>query len=312
LFNLNGVVTKIFGRHYCIADGDAEYDSFLKGKLRIDEKWKGYSNPVAVGDDINYSLNDDGTANIITVNDRKNCFSRKMKGKNTKEDIIAANLDLILIFQSFDEPRFNPRFVDRIYIRSRSREIPVVLVINKQDLSIAELNEYIIDYYKGTGLQVNLISCRTGDGIEELKKTIKNMRSLLIGYSGSGKTSLINSLIPEANLRTFETSESTGKGRHTTTNVIMHGFETEYEIIDTPGLREFGIIDIDPYYFSRNFFEFGKYASKCSFSSCTHDHEPGCYIKAMVEKGKIYEDRYISYINILADLQSYKHWQIKR
>jgi ribosome biogenesis GTPase len=308
-----GLVTKVFGRHYTVESGGIEYDSFLKGKMRIDSSWHQMTNPVAVGDNVDIIIENDSAprAVIESVCERKNKISRKEKGKNSREDIIAANLDLIMIVQSFSDPFMNLRFADRVYVKANNSSIPVALCVNKSDLSCDETESYLDEYYSKSGLKIFKTSCVSEEGINEVASYIKNKHVLFIGVSGCGKSSLINKIFPEKNLKVSEVSESTGKGRHTTTNTIMYRIDSKTAIIDSPGLREFGIPDIEEYELSDYFYEFKKYSSKCQFSGCSHDHEPGCEIQRALDKGKIYEGRYISYINILESLREYKRWKYR-
>ncbi|MBN2039639.1 MAG: ribosome small subunit-dependent GTPase A [Spirochaetes bacterium] len=262
-----------------------------------------YSDPAAVGDIVSFNFNEDGSGVINTILPRKNIFSRKGKARNRKEDIIAANLDLITIIQAFKKPRLNLRFVDRLSVRSEKEKIPVLLCINKLDLADDKTIEYINNYYSNTKIKIIMTSALTGRGVEELHNFLNHKTSLFIGNSGVGKSSILNSINPDLNLRTSEVSERTNKGRHTTANVEMINFANDISIIDSPGMREFGLSDIDPNMLGMYFHEFGKYINKCSFKPCTHDHEPDCEIKKQVEKQVIFRDRYISYLNILSSLK---------
>ena len=300
-----GVVTKIYGLYYTVKTEDDYINCVLRGKIRTDRLLNNYSNPAAVGDLASYTVNEDGSGVIDKILSRKNLFSRKEKGKNRKEDIIAANLDLITIIQAFKKPRLNLRFVDRLIVRSEKEKIQVLLCINKLDIADKDILEYINNYYKNTKITIILVSALTGEGIKELKNNLAGKISLFIGNSGVGKTSILNSIDPDLNLRTSEVSLKTNKGKHTTANVEMIHFADDITIIDTPGMREFGLMDIEPHMLGQYFHEFSKYINKCSFKPCTHNHEPDCEIKNQVEKQKIFKDRYVSYLNILSSLNEY-------
>ncbi|MBN1500142.1 MAG: ribosome small subunit-dependent GTPase A [Spirochaetes bacterium] len=302
-----GIVTKVFGLYYCVKHSGGVTNCFLQGKLKRNPDSKGFTNPVAVGDFVEFEFSQDGQGTISSIVDRRNFFSRKEKGRNTKEDIIASNLDQVVVIQAVAEPQLNLRFVDRIAVRARKDNIDVLLCINKTDLASREHISYIKDYYKNSHLDYILVSALENKKINELEKRIRGRRSLLIGYSGVGKTSLINSIFPDLDLKTSQVSESSGKGRHTTTNVIMHHID-DTELIDTPGVREFGITGIEPHMLDKYFYEFSDYLPECSFKTCTHDHEPGCHVKKMVDEGVIYEGRYISYLNILESIRDQKHY----
>ncbi len=300
-----GVVIKVMGLYYTVLYNNEEINCNLRGKIRKQSDTSRISNPVAVGDRVLFEMNRDGSGVINEILPRRNIFSRKERGKNRKEDIIAANLDLIIVIQSFKKPRLNLRFVDRILVRGEMEGIDVVLCANKLDLADNYQKEYIRDYYRDSDVGIYMTSALTGAGLKSFKKEILKKVSLLIGYSGVGKTTILNRLFPELNLRVSHVSNKTGKGRHVTTNVQMIVMDDDMALIDTPGLREFGLMDIEPHMLGNYFPEFQKYSDDCDFPSCTHDHEPNCAVKKNVELGNIFEDRYISYLNILYSLKEY-------
>ncbi len=301
---MTGTVIKIFGRFYTVEYEGRRINSTLRGRLRKDKRLEKYSEAVAVGDIVDFELDKDDTGAIGLVHERRNVFTRKYKDSD-RDDLIAANIDQIVVIQCFGKPRMNLRFVDRLLVRGNKEGIPVLLCVNKHDLAEDGDLEFLNDYYRGYDLAVILTSAMKGEGLDELKTALSGRLSILIGNSGVGKTSILNGIFPGLELKTTEVSESTGKGRHTTTNVEMFLLEGDTKIIDTPGLREFGLMDIEPEELGIYFMEFGKYARKCGFSPCTHEHEPNCEIKKQVEKGKISEERYVSYLNILATLRDY-------
>lgn len=299
---MTGIVIRVFGRYYTVKYNNAEYMSVLRGRIKKDSQFKLFSNPVAAGDLVNFSIDRDGLGVIESIIDRKNYFSRKDKLKG-KEDIIAANLDQVISVQSFINPHFNLRFVDRILVRGVSAGVKVVLCVNKLDLAQEGETDYIRSYYRDSGLEIHFMSALSGEGIDVFKETISGKRSLLIGYSGVGKSSLLNRVFPGLNIKTTEVSESTGKGKHTTTNVQMEQIDDNTELIDTPGVREFGIMHVEPHMLGTYFQDFKKPSLKCRFSPCSHDHEPDCEVRRLVELEKIHPDRYISYLNILYSLK---------
>ncbi len=304
---MRGVVTKVMGLYYTVFYNSTYINCVLRGKLRqtFESESEKFSNPVAVGDEVEISIVDDGTGVIEEIIPRRNYFSRKEKGKHRKIDIIAANCDCVVVMQSFAQPKLNLRFADRIAVRCGQQNIPLVLCINKYDLASKKDIEYVHDYYKNTGISIIMTSAKTGYHINEIQEMLYKKTSVIVGYSGVGKTSILNAMYPHLSLRVAQVSASTGKGKHTTTNVTMIIAEEHSRIIDTPGLREFGIMDIEPHLASKYFYEFEKFAHKCAFKPCTHDHEPDCQIKRLVKKGVIFEDRYISYLNILYSLKEY-------
>ncbi|HOP63582.1 MAG TPA: ribosome small subunit-dependent GTPase A [Spirochaetota bacterium] len=298
---MTGHIIKVFGRYYTVLSERGAVNSVLRGKMKTD-KTHNYSNPVAVGDIVDFEINDEGLGVISRVHERKNVFTRK-DGVRSREDLIACNLDQIIVVQAFDSPRFNLRFADRIVVRGGKGGVPVVLCVNKLDLAVEGDTEYIDMYYKGSGVQSVYVSARTGEGMDELRSFLDEKRTLLVGYSGVGKSTLLNKIYPGLDLKTADVSESTGKGRHTTTNVNLVVLPDGTELIDTPGVREFGLVDIDPNVLGSYFDDFRKASEKCRFRPCSHDHEPGCEVKRLIEEGEIDEQRYISYLNILYSIQ---------
>lgn len=300
-----GIVSKVFGLYYTVKYNDEYINCVLRGKIRQNEERKIYSDPVAVGDNVIFSANDDGTGVINTILKRKNIFSRKEKGKNKREDIIACNLDSVIIIQSFLTPSLNLRFVDRLLVRCEKEKIPALLCINKLDLAEKEIIQYIQNYYSRSKINLCMTSTITGAGIKELQMYLSGKTSLFIGNSGVGKTSILNYINPDLNLRVSEVSKSTNKGRHTTANVEMINMNDSITIIDSPGVREFGLMDIEPHMLGFYFNEFNAYLNRCQFNPCTHDHEPDCEVKRQVDNGKIFADRYKSYLNILYSIKEY-------
>jgi ribosome biogenesis GTPase / thiamine phosphate phosphatase len=300
---MTGIVVKSYGKFYTVEYESGRINCVLRGRLRKDKRLEQYSEAVAVGDSVEFEPDTDGTGGSISlVRERRNVFTRKYK-ESDRDDLIAANLDRIVVIQCFGKPRLNLRFVDRLLVRGCREEIPVTLCVNKLDLAGEDDAAMLHDYYRGYDADIMLASAKTGEGLDALREKLAGALSILIGSSGVGKSSILNGLYPGLDLRTTEVSESTGKGRHTTTNVEMFTMADGARIIDTPGLREFGLVDIEPEELGVYFMEFGAYSRKCGFSPCTHDHEPDCEVKKRVEKGKLSEERYISYLNILYTLK---------
>lgn len=302
---MTGTVVKAFGLYYDVASEGRIVRCTLRGKLRKTKEVVRYSNPIAVGDNVVLEIDKEGMGAISEILGRKNMFSRKDKGRNKKEDIIAANLDLIVIIQSFYQPRLNLRFVDRLVVRGRKDRIPALLCLNKLDLAEKDDVDFVKDYYAKSGIDLVFTSAVTGEGLDLMKSAILDKTSILAGYSGAGKSSILNKIFPHLNLRVADVSDKTGKGRHTTTNVEMIVLEGDIKIIDTPGMREFGLMDIEPHDLGNYFNEFLKYRAKCGFNPCTHDHEPDCEVRRQVEKGRINGERYVSYLNMLESLKEY-------
>jgi len=299
---MQGLIIKVFGRFYTVSYDGTELNAVLRGKLKTNRELKKFSSPVAVGDTVEFTVNNDGLGVIESIEPRRNHFSRKDRAKG-KEDLIASNLDLVVVVQSFKMPDYNLRFVDRLLVRGVREGVPVLLCVNKADLSSDDDHDFIKRYYRNTGLEIVFTCAEDGTGIDYLKDKINGHRALLVGYSGVGKSSLMNRIYPGIDLKTSEVSESTGKGRHTTTNVRLVKTEDNTEIIDTPGVREFGLMDIEPNFLEKYFLDFSAHSHECRFRPCSHDHEPDCAVKAQVESGEICEERYVSYLNILYSLK---------
>jgi len=303
--NKTGLVVKVMGLYYTVIAVGESRNCTLRGKMRQSEENKTITNPVAVGDYVNFEIQDDGSGVIESIHERTNIFSRKEKGRNSKEDIIAANCDLIVVMQSFRQPRLNLRFVDRISVRGKMQGIPVLVCINKSDLAKEDEKKGVLEYYRNAGNDIVFVSAVTSDGLKDIYRYLEDNVSILVGFSGVGKSSILNGLFPDLDLRVKEVSSRTGKGRHTTTNVEMISVDKNTAIIDTPGMREFGLMDMEPHIVGNYFYEFAEHADKCGFMPCTHDHEPDCEIKRLVEQGTISSERYVSYLNILHSLQEY-------
>jgi len=255
-------------------------------------------------------LNNEGYGLIYNILERKNFVSRKaprIKGATYRgsrlEQIIAANIDLSLIVQSADFPKFNNRTLDRYIVSAHACKIDFIILINKIDLVDEEFLNYWVNLYKKIGYKVYPVSAKNGVGFDEIKEIIKGNVNLVWGPSGVGKSSIINFLFPSVNLKVGEVSNYTSKGKHTTVTSQLLEFENDTYLIDTPGIREiepFGVSKID---LGHYFDEFKEFIPDCKFNTCTHNHEPGCAVIKAFEEGKISEERYYSYLNILATIE---------
>jgi len=300
-----GKIIKVMGRYYTIQTDEKIYkEAVLRGIIRKDKRLKQFSDPVATGDIVEFEINKEGSPVISSIKDRKNVFTRKDKMSN-KQDLIASNLDRVVVIQALLNPKFNLRFVDRILVRSEKENIPFILCMNKLDLKEENSIKYIKSYYKGADIKIIYTSCVTNEGIAELSEELNEGISILVGSSGVGKSNILNKLYPDINLKTGAISESTGKGKHTTTNVELIKINPTTGIIDTPGIKEFGLVDIEPIFLGDYFHEFKEYSKLCKFKPCAHYNEPHCEVKYQVENKTISLDRYISYKNIYNSLKDY-------
>jgi ribosome biogenesis GTPase len=285
-----------------------EIECRIKGKvLKIAED---HYNPIAPGDQVKIELNPahPGTGMIVGLEERRNFFSR-FNQKGSCPQLLAANVDLVLCMTSRQSPPFRPRFLDRVLLQADSASIPALIVCNKIDLDGDDYNDDRLDAderledFRRIGFDVDFISTKTGEGIDDLRHRLEGKRSVLIGQSGVGKSSLINALMPEVNLRTGTINEKYDRGNHTTTLSSMMEISNDTWIIDTPGIRRFIPNGISAEELILNMREFAPLAGKCSYGlSCSHRSEPGCKIMEAVAAGVIHEDRYNSFLRIHDEL----------
>lgn len=268
------------------------------------------TNPIAVGDVVEIAPDDSDAsaknAMITEIGERRNYIVRSSPHGRNKKHIIAANLDQAMLIGTIREPRTSQGFIDRFLVTAAAYHIPAVLVFNKKDIYRAkemEVFEAMEALYTDIGYPVKLISATEKEGIEEIRAMLKGKTTLMSGHSGVGKSSLINDLIPGLDLRTTAVSGWSGKGLHTTTFAEMYDLPGGGCLIDTPGVREFGIVDIDKAELSHYFLEMQPYLSQCQFNNCLHINEPGCAVKEAVEAGEIDPDRYVSYATILETIE---------
>ena len=283
----------------------------IKGKFKIDGITS--TNPIAVGDEVEIVMENDleQTVMITNISDRRNYINRQSPHNKHQHHIIASNLDQSLLFATLKEPRTSQGFIDRFLIASEAYHIPSIIVFNKADVyrkKEMDLFEEWSAMYEAIGYKVFLISMQTGAGVDEVKALLQNKTTLISGHSGVGKSTFINSLMPDLDLRTEEVSGWSGKGMHTTTFAEMFDLPFGGRIIDTPGVKEFGLFDIDRQELSHYFPEMRERINSCQFNNCLHLEEPGCAVKAAVAKEEIHPLRYISYCGILATIDTKKHW----
>ena len=300
---MNGRVIKNTGSWYVVRTDDCkDYNCKVKGNFRI--KGIRTTNPVAVGDIVDITVNADGTAFIVKIAPRTNYIIRRASNLSKESHIIAANLDRALLVVSLTEPATSTTFIDRFLATAEAYQVPVTIVINKTDLYTDELAEYYeaIKYlYESIGYEVLGVSATTGDGVDRVRDVISKGITLFSGNSGVGKSSLINALIPGLELRTANVSTSHHTGMHTTTFSEMFAVGTDAYIIDTPGVKGFGTIDFDVNEVSHFFTEIFRISANCRYGNCTHTHEPGCAVLKAVDESLISQSRYASYLSILED-----------
>ncbi|MBS7566561.1 ribosome small subunit-dependent GTPase A [Mucilaginibacter sp. Bleaf8] len=298
---MQGLVTKSTGSWYQVRDANGQrYDCRIKGKFRI--KGLTTTNPVAVGDRVEFELEPEQESGVITkLYDRKNYIIRKSINLSKQAQIIAANLDQAYLVVTLASPRTSLGFIDRFLVTAEAYDIPACLVYNKLDMFSDEGLEILAEYksiYENLGYPCYEVSALEGTNIPQLRDTLQDKITLFSGHSGVGKSSLMNAILPELQLRTTEVSEWSDKGMHTTTFAEMYDLPGGGSIIDTPGIRELGIIDIAQQELSHFFPEMRNRMHDCRFNNCRHINEPGCAVLEALEDGEIEPSRYESYLSI--------------
>ena len=305
---MRGLVIKNTGSWYTVLTDDGQlFDCKIKGNFRL--KGIRSTNPVAVGDRVVIVPNQEGTAFITEIEDRRNYIIRKSINLSKQSHIIAANVDQALLVVTVAQPQTSTTFIDRFLASAEAYRVPVVLVFNKTDLLDVDLLRYqeaMVNLYETIGYECRQISAGTGDGVEALQPLLQGRITLLSGNSGVGKSTLINRLVPGAQLRTAEISDAHNTGQHTTTFSEMIRLEHGW-LIDTPGIKGFGTFDMEPEELTSYFKEIFHFSHDCRFSNCTHTHEPGCAVLKALEDHYIAESRYQSYLSMLQDKDEGKY-----
>ena len=282
----------------------------IKGNFRL--KGIRTTNPVAVGDIVNYEVNQEGFAFITTIQERRNYIIRKSINLSKQAHILATNLDAVVLVVTIQHPQTSTTFIDRFLATAEAYNVPTIIVINKADLLDDEEKNYADDLaylYRSIGYDVLFISAKTGQGVDELQQRLLGKVTLLSGNSGVGKSSLLNRLIPDVNTKTAEISDVHDQGLHTTTFSEMYrmstptGGESEGDtyLIDTPGIKGFGTIEFEKESVGHYFKEIFRTSADCRFNNCTHTHEPGCAVLRALDEHLIAQSRYDSYLSILQD-----------
>lgn len=288
------------------AEDGRMYNARIKGIFKIDEITS--TNPLAVGDEVEMVVEDvqEKSAMIDEIYDRRNYVARVSPHNKRQHHIIASNLDQSILFATLKDPKTSQGFMDRFLVSCESYHIPAIIVFNKADIyrkKEMERFDLLKGIYESVGYKVVLVSVLEGTGIGEVKELLHNKTTLLSGHSGVGKSTFINAVFPELDLRTQEVSSWSGKGLHTTTFAEMFDLAGGGQIIDTPGVREFGLVDISKQELSHFFPEMRVLINDCQFNNCMHINEPGCAVKDAVNEGSISIDRYASYLTILDTIE---------
>ncbi|MCB0698210.1 MAG: ribosome small subunit-dependent GTPase A [Chitinophagales bacterium] len=307
--DLKGQVYKSTGSWYVVKDDKGEFWSArIKGKLKIDKDISS-TNPVAVGDVVLFDVEDETqkTAVIRNIDERHNYIVRVSPRNRNQRHIVAANLDAAVVIATIANPRTSTGFIDRFLITAEAYHIPAIVVVNKTDLLFDKQLEQLEHWrrmYQAAGYEVFDLSAVHEETLAPLVDRIKGITTLFSGHSGVGKSTLLNLILPEADLKTREVSEWSGKGQHTTTFAEMFDIPAGGRIIDTPGVKEFGLIGFEKEDLAQYFPEMRKLMSECKFHNCLHVNEPGCAVKEAFVNGSLEEDRYMSYLSMLETLES--------
>ena len=310
-----GLVIKSTGSWYTVEDENGDtFECKIKGTFRI--KGIKNTNPIAVGDRVEFtpqnvsaSENDAQIGMISSIYERKNYIIRRSVNLSKQAHIIAANIDQAVLVVTLNYPVTTTTFIDRYLASAEAYRIPVMIVFNKIDSYNKEhLNrlEELKTLYQNIGYQCLTTSAKTGEGMQSLKEALQNKSNVVNGHSGVGKSTLINFLQPGLNLKTKEISDSHKTGKHTTTYSELFKLDFGGYIIDTPGIKAFGVLEMEPWEISHYFVEIFKISENCQYNNCSHTHEPGCAVKVAVENGEIASSRFISYLGLLENDEKYR------
>lgn len=306
---MDGLVIKNTGSWYLVkTEGGQCVECKIKGNFRL--KGIRSTNPVAVGDRVQITVNQEGTGFIHEIEERKNYIIRRASNLSKQSHILAANLDQCLLVVTINYPETSTTFIDRFLASAEAYRVPITLVFNKVDSydeSERHYMESLIHLYTTIGYPCLRISARLGEGIEAVREVLRHRITLLAGHSGVGKSTLINALLPEAEARTGAISTAHNKGMHTTTFSEMFPLPDEGYLIDTPGIKGFGTFDMEEEEIGHYFPEIFRTSAQCKYGNCTHRHEPGCAVRKAVEEHYISESRYASYLNMLEDKEEGKY-----
>jgi ribosome biogenesis GTPase len=295
---MRGVVTRSTGSGYTVLLDDGQtIEAGLRGRLRL--RGVRTTNPIAVGDRV---VLDGGM--ITDIEPRRNYIIRRASNLSKESHILASNIDRAVLVATLVQPDVRTEFIDRFLVTCEAYGIPVTIVLNKTDLG-APAQEFI-HTYRLAGYDVLEIAALHGEGLDTLNDLLKDRTTLIAGNSGVGKSTIIKAIIPSADVRTGEISDAHNKGRHTTTHAAMYPLPHGGYVIDTPGVKGFGLIDIAPQELARYYPEMMSRVPNCRFPNCTHTHEPGCAVRQAVESGDIATSRYISYLKTLEEDDKYR------
>lgn len=313
---MQGIVIKSTGSWYNVRMEDGQVlECRTVGKLRLNDL--PLTNPIAVGDEVLVEMESETEKGLIKgVMPRRNYVVRQSPRRKHDLHLLASNIDQALLVTTITQPKLKQGFIDRFLLMVEPYEIPTIIVFNKADLysdEDLEVYAYLEDLYQGLGYTVILASAMTGNGVAELKSQLKDKVTMLSGQSGVGKSSLLNQIQANLELRVGEISDWSGKGQHTTTFAEMHPLDMGGQIIDTPGIKTLSFIHLEPNQVAHNFREIFALSPQCRFGgACLHRNEPKCAVKAAVERDEISSLRYENYLYILQEIEDLNHWERKK
>jgi ribosome biogenesis GTPase / thiamine phosphate phosphatase len=309
---MQAIVYKSTGSWYLIKDpGGKTWNARMKGVFKLDGITS--TNPVAVGDVVDFEMENENESSVIItrIHDRRNYINRQSPRIKSQQHIVAANVDQSLLIATLKEPRTSPGFIDRFVVTCEMYHVKPMVLFNKMDLygekELAKL-EKLRAVYEGIGYTVLTTSLTGESDLQEIKTILKDKVTLVSGHSGVGKSTFINTILPGKNVKTQDVSGWSGKGQHTTTFAEMYDLPFGGQIIDTPGMKEFGLTGVDKHELAGYFPEMRKKMSGCQFNDCLHINEPGCAVKQAVADGEIDEDRFVNYYNMLESLDETKRY----
>jgi ribosome biogenesis GTPase len=303
---MKATIYKSTGSWYVTKTEDGKtFNARMKGIFKLDGITS--TNPIAVGDKVTVEMENEleRSVTITEILPRKNYINRQSPHNKHQHHIVAANLDQSILFATLKNPKTSQGFIDRFLVTCEAYHVPAIIIFNKADIyRQKEMDKFeaLRSIYESVGYKVILMSIPDRTGIDEARDVLAGKVTLMSGHSGVGKSSFINTIFPELGLKTQEVSDWSGKGMHTTTFAEMFDIPVGGQIIDTPGLREFGIVDIDKQELSHYYPEMRVLIGDCQFNNCLHTDEPGCAIKKALEEGRISEERYVSYYNLLESI----------
>ena len=300
----SGIVVRATGSWYEVLAAGQRLECRIRGRLRL--KGVRSTNPVVVGDLVHGVTDEQGNHLIVDIEPRRNYVIRRASNLSKESHIIAANIDHALLLVTLRQPETALEFVDRFLVTCEAYKIPVTILLSKADLQAAEAIAAFRAIYEPIGYRVVTVSTETGEGVDMVRDLLHGATTLLSGNSGVGKSTLVQAIDPTLDIRTGDISESHHKGRHTTTFSTMYPLRDGGFVIDTPGIKGFGLLDIDNDELWHYFPEMMHFGQACRFYNCTHIHEPGCAVVAAIEAGEIAEQRYESYLKMMDDDDKYR------